>query len=344
MTTVFHHDTQYDAHTLPNHVEFAGRLQAVMHQLEQSGLLNHVTRINSRLATKDELLMVHTQAHLDLLQRISDFGEPAVIDNDTYMMPESYTVARHAVGAAYNIVDAVLTEQADNGLVAVRPPGHHATASQPMGFCLLSNIALAARYAQQRHDLQKVAIVDFDVHHGNGTNDIFIKDGSVLFISTHQSPLYPGSGQINEIGRGNGIGTTINIPVQAGTGDQHFEALYNEIVLPALHRFKPELILVSAGFDAHWNDPLANLRLSLQGYATLCKLLRQTADDICDGRLIALMEGGYALDALSYGMANLLRVLLRRDDEIVDPLGTQPQRDYDISGLITSLKAKHQLD
>lgn len=343
MTTAFHHDHRYDAHTLPNHVESAIRLQSVITQIEMAGLLPHVLRIEGRVATDEELLMVHTQAHLDLLKRISAFGQPAVIDNDTYMLPESYDIARMAVGGACHVVDAVLTGKANNGLVAIRPPGHHATPSQAMGFCLLSNIAITARYAQQQHGLARVAIVDFDVHHGNGTQDVFIKDGSVLFISTHQAPLYPGSGHVNEIGRGTGQGATINIPLRAGTGDQHFDTLYRAIVIPALRRFQPQLILVSAGFDAHWRDPLASLRLSLAGYANLCQQLRQAADEICDGRLVALMEGGYDVEALGYGMTNLLRILLGRDDEIEDPLGQQQQRDYDIMELVALLKATHQL-
>lgn len=343
MTTAFHHDPRYDAHTLPHHVESAVRLQGVINRIEGAGLLPFVLRIDGRMATDEELLMVHTQAHLDLLKRISAFGQPAVIDNDTYMLPASYEIARQVVGAAFNVVDAVMTGKANNGLVAVRPPGHHATPSQAMGFCLLSNIALAARYAQQKHGLRRVAIVDFDVHHGNGTQDVFIKDGSVLFISTHQAPLYPGTGHINEIGRGDGQGSTLNIPLRAGTGDEHFDILYKEVVLPALQRFAPQLILISAGFDSHWRDPLASLRLSLSGYANLALMLRQAADDICDGKLIALMEGGYDVEALSYGMTNLLRILLRRDDEIEDPLGKQHQRDYDIMELVGQLKALHQL-
>lgn len=341
--TGLHYDTRYNIHTMPDHVESATRLEHVIHRIENSGLLGHVQRIEGRTATEQELLMVHTQAHLDRLQRISAFGQPAIIDHDTYMVPESYEIARMAVGGVFSLVDAVMNEKVRNAIAAIRPPGHHATPNQAMGFCLLSNVALAARYAQRQYGLERVAIVDFDVHHGNGTQDVFIKDDSVLFISTHQSPLYPGTGDVHEIGRGDGIGTTINIPVRAGTGDQHFEILYQEIVIPALHRFRPELIFISAGFDAHWLDPLASLRLSLTGYAYLGQLLHQAAEDICQGRIIASMEGGYNVDALSYGMLNLLRIFLGREEEIEDPLGQQKQRDYDIMQLVALLKSIHKL-
>jgi acetoin utilization deacetylase AcuC-like enzyme len=213
------------------------------------------------------LLAVHTREYLELLSWIDDTQQYTVhLDADTYACPTSYAVARLGAGGVVDAIGEVVSGRADNGMAVVRPPGHHAMPSHAMGFCLLGNIAIGTRYVQQVHNLTRVLIVDYDVHHGNGTEAMFYDDDTVLFISTHQSPFYPGTGRISDIGTAMGRGHTINVPLSAGNGDGNYARIFEQVVWPAGRRFQPELILVSAGFDAHWTDPLAQMRLSLAGY------------------------------------------------------------------------------
>lgn len=341
MTTAFHTDVRYAEHTLPGHPEHAGRLTAIVDRLNALELTPRLMAVEGREATQDELLAVHTREHLMLLQRIADMSRPVMIGADTYALPVSYELARRAAGGVMSVVDAVLEGRTSNGLAVVRPPGHHATPEQAMGFCLVNNIAIAARYAQQKHSVERVAIVDFDVHHGNGTQDAFYEDGSVLFISSHQSPLYPGTGHLDEIGQGEGRGANINMPVPPGTGDGSFLKLYEEVAFPALERFKPGLFLISAGFDAHWRDPLANLEISLAAFARLARLLIAEAGKICDGRIVFVTEGGYDLEALSFGVANAVFALLG-EGVVHDPLGST-QHDHPLDTLIQRLCKIHQI-
>ena len=343
MTTAFHYNPAYSQHTISGHPEHAGRLEAVYSYLQQTSLLDDVLHIENRIATRDELLLVHTRAHLDLLARTEQLDSPMMLGADTYVLPVSYALAKQAVGSTLNVVDAVITDKAANGLACVRPPGHHATPAQAMGFCLLSTVAIAAKYAIKTHNLKRVAIVDFDVHHGNGTQDCLFDDENILFISSHQSPLYPGTGYMHETGRGNGRGTTLNIPLKAATGDRGIIEVYEQVVLPALRRFKPELVIISAGFDAHWRDPLANLNVSLGGFAKLSLLLKNAADELCNGRVIAVTEGGYDLEVMRYGTTNMLRILKGQADEIEDPIG-QINSDQTVDDLVAQLKSIHQLD
>lgn len=339
MTTAFHTNARFAEHTIDGHPEYAERQQAIIERLHEYRLVERFTSIEGREATLDELRGIHTDAHLDLLEDIARSGRAVMVGYDTYVLPVSYEIARLAAGGLLNVVDAVIGGEADNGLAVIRPPGHHASPSQVMGFCLLNNIAIAARHAANR--LGHVAIVDFDVHHGNGTQDAFYDDPDVLFISSHQSPLYPGTGPMQQTGRGAARGTTINIPVPPGTGDSSFQRLYTEIVLPALKRFEPAMMLVSAGFDAHWRDPLANLELSLSALAQLSTMLKSAADDLCDGQIIFVTEGGYDLEVLSFGVVNLAHILLE-DDTRHDPVG-KTERDVPITDLVVKLRTLHQI-
>ncbi len=339
MSTAFHSNPRFAEHSIDGHPEYAERQQAILERLHEYHLVEQFIQISGREATTDELLRVHSHLHLDLLAKTAQLGHPVLLGADTYVLPVSYEIARLAAGGLLNVVDAVISEKADNGLAVIRPPGHHATPNQAMGFCLLNNIAIAASHACQQ--LDRVAIVDFDVHHGNGTQDAFYDDAAVLFISSHQSPLYPGTGHAKQIGHGKGRGTTINIPVPPGTGDGSFEQLYDHIVLPALDRFQPQLLLVSAGFDAHWRDPLANLETSLTTFARLATSLKQAAESLCNGHIIFVTEGGYDLEALSFGVVNLAHILLG-DDTIRDPLG-KTERDVPCNKLLSNLKEVHQL-
>jgi acetoin utilization deacetylase AcuC-like enzyme len=235
--------------------------------------------------------------------------------------------------------------KASNGLALVRPPGHHAEHDRVGGFCLFNNIAVAARQAQAVHGLKRVLIVDYDVHHGNGTQDIFYGDDSVLFASMHiyYPFFYPGTGAAREVGRGAGRGTTVNVPFPPLVGDEGYGRAFAEVIAPCARRFQPQLILVSAGFDAHWRDPLARAGLSLTGYARLTQALLELAEELCAGRILFVLEGGYLLEALHYGILNVLYALLGRD-QIVDPLGSMARPEQNVTHLLGALKELHLLN
>lgn len=231
------------------------------------------------------------------LQLIKD-GAGDLAGGDVSVSAESGEIALHAAGAVIDAVDAVLSGKADNAFCAVRPPGHHARPTAAMGFCLFNNVAIAARHAQKHHGLERVAIVDWDVHHGNGTQEIFYQDGSVLFFSTHQSPWYPGTGHARETGEGKGAGLTINRPFPAGSGRTEILAAFRESLLPALNEFRPDLILISAGFDSRAGDPLGQFRLTDADFSEMTRLLTDAAASHCGGRLVSVLEGGYNLEGL----------------------------------------------
>ena len=343
MTTACLTDDSFTRHNHPQHPEHAGRIEAVWQELEAARLTDQLRQIKPSPASDQQILAIHTAEHLQRLLAVSKGDRMVRLDPDTYALPVSPEVARLAAGAVIDAVDALLSEQADNALAIVRPPGHHATAHQQMGFCLLNNIAIAARHAQSRHGLEKVLILDYDAHHGNGTNDIFYADPSVFFISIHQYPYYPGSGALNEIGADGGRDASINIPLPAGHGDESYRRLFAQVVIPAIERFQPDLMLVSAGFDAHWVDPLASMQLTLAGYDQLARQCLKLAERLCDGRIIFVMEGGYDLRALAHGWSNIARALLGKD-EISDPYGSpQTGANSDIKPLTDQLRRIHRL-
>jgi acetoin utilization deacetylase AcuC-like enzyme len=250
-----------------------------------------------RPATDEELLRVHTRSHLERVAEAARLEAP--IDPDTACVHESEDAARHAAGALIQATELVLDDHIKRAFCSVRPPGHHARPSGPMGFCLYSNVAIAAEAALARDDVERVAILDFDVHHGNGTQDAFYERGDVLFASWHQYPHYPGTGARDETGRGAGEGKTVNCPLPAGAGDDELMAAWAETVRPALVEHGPDLILVSAGFDGDGRDPLAGLRYTPAGFARLTAELVKAADELCAGRLVSTLEGGYDLKALA---------------------------------------------
>jgi acetoin utilization deacetylase AcuC-like enzyme len=277
----------------PERGERAEVMQAVTMKWREGG----GTVLEPRAATDDDLTRVHTRAHIaDITGRR---GRASMIDEDTYTSPESDEVARLAAGAVLTAVDYVLDGQAPSrALVMVRPPGHHAEAARAMGFCLYNNIAAGAAHARAR-GCQRVAIVDYDVHHGNGTQWIFYDDPSVLFVSSHQYPFYPGTGAAGETGRGAGLGFTLNLPLTVGAKDEEIERLYEQQALPKVQSFAPDVILVSAGFDAHERDPLGQLRMTTPGFTRLSKSLVELADSVCEGRIVFVTEGGYDTRALT---------------------------------------------
>ncbi len=276
MTTAILTSPVQAAHDEPSHVERAARLRAIEAALDASGLRRDLVDLAPQPAADQQILAVHQPRLLQVL-RWSAGQDNVWLDMDTYTTRGSWDAARLAAGAAVTAVEAVVAGRVTNAFALIRPPGHHATPAQPMGFCLLNNIAIAARHAVATLGLDRVAIVDYDVHHGNGTQDCFYDDGQVFFCSTHAAPLYPGTGAESEIGIEDGYGTTLNLPLPYRTGDGGFQQLYDDVVLPALRRFAPQLILVSAGYDGHWDDPLGPLSLSIAGYAALTQRLLQPA-------------------------------------------------------------------
>lgn len=342
--TAFVTHKRYLDHDMPGHPEHAARLKSVLKKIEEGGLRQRLDRLTPKPLLEETILLAHSRSHLDQLGQFEALNDSQLymLDGDTYMVPESYTIARLAAGGACQAVDAVLEDEAQYALAAVRPPGHHATAERAMGFCLLNNVAIAARHAIKAHDLQRVMIVDFDVHHGNGTQDILYDDDQVLFISTHQHPLYPGSGMLEETGSGKGEGYTLNVPMPARSSDSNYRRVFDEIIWKAAERYQPELIIVSAGFDAHWADPLAGMRVSLDGFAHLTRELIRMADTYCDGCIVFAMEGGYDLEVIGNGFTNVARIML--GDDPIDPVG-KPQETVEpnITPLIEQVKAIHDL-
>jgi acetoin utilization deacetylase AcuC-like enzyme len=341
LATGYVFDEIFKLHDFPGHPESATRLVAIMEYLKRRNLLPQLQHIPTRHATLAELRRCHHIRHIGRVEEVSLHGG-GMLDADTYTNEHSYEAAVRAVGGVINLVSGVVDGFLDNGFALVRPPGHHATPIRAMGFCLFSTIAIAAQAARFDKGLARVAVIDFDVHHGNGTQDALYDDPAVLFVSSHQYPFYPGTGGLNEIGHGEAKGTTLNIPLELGVSDLGFKRLYGDIVFPAIRRFQPQLILVSAGFDAHWDDPLANIGLSLTGYYQLCQHLINLAAEICGGRIVFVLEGGYNLDVLASGVGNVFRLLLG-DTTCDDPLGPSPWPEPDVSDLITKLKLIHNL-
>jgi len=288
------------------HPERPERYDAVMNGLSGAGLLVRMQRLPVRTVTEDELLLCHTPQYLATAHRDIESGRSHLSTGDTDISPESWNVAARAAGSVLNAVDAVLSGSARNGFCAVRPPGHHANSGRGMGFCIFNNVALAARYAQRKHGVSRVLIVDWDVHHGNGTQDIFYEDGSVFFFSSHQWPLYPGTGRADETGEGAGEGATMNFPFPAGSGRTQILGAIQEHLMPAAARFKPELVLISAGFDSRVGDPLGRFTLTDEDFADLTR----TVMSIGDGRLVSLLEGGYNLAGLALASTAHVSALL----------------------------------
>ncbi len=341
-TTAYLTHPDYRLHTLQGHPEHAGRIERIWQVFEGAGILEDLLVPDFEPATVEQLARVHDVRYIELIERAAERGG-GMLDPDTYMLPVSYRVALLSAGGVIGAVEAVLQGRADNALAVVRPPGHHATPTRAMGFCLFSNVAIAARHALATDEtVERVMIVDFDVHHGNGTQEIFYDAPDVLYVSTHQYPYYPGTGALTDIGTGKGQGATINMPLRAGTGNQGFRLLYERVLWPAARRFKPDLILVSAGFDAHWSDPLAMLQLDLKGYTHLTRELIRMAGELCDGRIVFALEGGYDLEALSHGMLNIAYALKGRD-EIADPVGDIDMPQQQVDDLAGQLLTLHEL-
>jgi acetoin utilization deacetylase AcuC-like enzyme len=302
---LIHSDRFLDHQPPPGHPERVERgevMQSVASAWKQRGRIV----LPPRPATRAELSRVHSEAYLAAIDRTA--GRAVSLDPDTYTSPASRDVALLAAGAAIGGVEAIVQSRATRVLALVRPPGHHAERERAMGFCLYNNVAAAAAHALTL-GIQRIIVMDYDVHHGNGTQWIFWNDPRVLYISTHQYPFYPGTGAAGDVGAGEGTGFTVNVPLEAGSTDGDYDEVFKALVVPVIDQFKPELILISAGYDAHERDPLARMRLSTSGYAGLTKSLCDAADRHCHGRVVAVTEGGYDLSALKACLESTIAVL-----------------------------------
>jgi acetoin utilization deacetylase AcuC-like enzyme len=363
MTTALIYDPIFLEHlTPPGHpeqpqrVKLAIQILEALHWLERDGLV----QLAPREATVEELATVHEREYIQLVKeesqaaaQIAQSGEEntLALGTDTYVSEKSYEAARKAAGAPLVAIDAILKGEVNNAYCLVRPPGHHAVAEAAMGFCIFNNVAVAARYALDQHGLERVMIIDYDVHHGNGTQEMFYDDPRVLYFSIHQAPFYPGTGFSDERGEGPSLGTNVNIPLPAGAGFETYEPIFRQILAPIADRFRPQLILVSAGFDAHWKETVTDtglarpgMLISTAGFAKLNQMIIDIANAQCDGRLILVQEGGYDTDALSSCVATCVNLLLG-GSEAVDNEGPAPKRSSRINtdALIAELRRIHQL-
>lgn len=310
MTTAFVHDPASLEHlTGPGHPERPERVSAILERLTADGLLAELDVLEASPADVSALQRVHTRELCARIERSAAEGFGILDAEDTTISRGSWRAALGAAGAALAAVDQVQSGAADNAFALCRPPGHHAERGRAMGFCLANNVAIAAEHLRQTHGLQRVAILDWDVHHGNGTQHLFEEDPDIFYASLHQWPHYPGTGAVTERGRGAGDGATLNCPLEAGTGDREWLTALEGSVLPAFEQFAPEFILISAGFDAHELDPLSATRVSTATYATFTERVRELAQRVCGGKLVSLLEGGYHLDALASSVAAHLGAL-----------------------------------
>jgi acetoin utilization deacetylase AcuC-like enzyme len=356
MTTALIYDPIFLEHLTPeNHPDRPERLKKTIEVLQALNWLERegLVQLEPRAATEDELAGVHEReyihkvksaAHKVAREQETNGRNTRFFATDTFVSARSYEAAIKAAGAPLTAIDAILAGEIDNAYCLVRPPGHHAVAESAMGFCLFNNVAVAARYAIDKHGFERVMIIDYDVHHGNATQEMFYDDQRVLYFSIHQAPFYPGTGLSDETGEGAGQGTTINVPLPATTGYETYEPVFRQVMAPAADRFDPQLILVSAGFDAHWKDPLGGMYLSTAGFAKLTGIIIELAQTLCNGRLVFVQEGGYDVLATAFCVATCINLLLG-DDAAVDNLGQAPTIKWRINTdvLIAELRRIHKL-
>jgi len=328
------YDDAYLTHGDPHHPENAGRLEAAVAHLKRTGLWDDLKHIPARPASVEEIGWVHSEDYIEEVEAISRAGG-GNLDVDTCATAETYDVALLAAGGCLAASEAIFADQIKSALCLVRPPGHHAVPDRGMGFCFFNNIAVAAESAVRRAHRDQVSIIDIDVHHGNGTQDAFFARGDVQYISLHQAMLYPGTGTVDEVGVDEGAGTTTNIVLPPGAEDKHYFRAFDEIVLPLIGLFKAEMIFVSCGFDAHFADPLARMCLTNNGYYEMTRMLKHIADEICEGKILIALEGGYDYGAMASGAEAVICGLSDLDppepeelDESIHPSVTQQVEEW----------------
>ncbi len=295
--------------TGPGHPEQPARVSAVLNQLKNTGAMALLNEIAPKPATEDQLALTHDRAYIELVQRDVSSKRGQLSTGDTSISNDSWQVAQLAVGSVLTAVDAIFAPEPEHAFCLVRPPGHHAESRRGMGFCLFNNVAVGARYAQQRYGVERVLIVDWDVHHGNGTQEIFYRDSSVFFFSTHQSPWYPGTGAAIEAGEDKGKGSTLNCPFPAGAGRDEILGAFRQALLPAMGEWKPDLVMISAGFDSRINDPLGRFTLEDNDFIELTQLMLELASRCSQPKLVSVLEGGYNLNGLAAAAEAHIRTL-----------------------------------
>ena len=308
------------------HVESPDRLVTIYGMLDGEDMAGRYTAVEPRPATDEEITAVHSERHLEMV-RATAGQRLCSLDPDTQTSPKSFEAAMLAAGGLIELCDRVVEGKLKNGFALVRPPGHHAEAGRAMGFCLFNNVAVAAMHLRNKRDVGKVLIVDWDLHHGNATQHSFDADPSILYFSTQQWPYYPGSGGLEEVGRGQAKGFTVNVPLSMGHGDAEFYAIFRKILEPIGRRYDPDMIMVSAGFDTYYRDPLGGMDVTPRGYAAMTRVMMELADEVCGGRLVYTLEGGYNLEGLSQGVKAVLMELDGRsplDDDYFSALNEKP--------------------
>lgn len=336
-TAVVKDDIYLQHFTGDSHPESHHRLEVIYDMLQDEDMQGIFKELSPRDATQAELELNHS---LDYINQVAaTAGRPVCsLDPDTSTSPRSWEAAQKATGGILVGVDTVMGDQVENCFALVRPPGHHAEKSRGMGFCLFNNIAIGADYARKKYDLERILIVDWDLHHGNGTQNAFYQDPQVLFFSTHQYPYYPGSGSISETGVKDGEGFTVNVPLPGGQGDEDFGMIYRELLRPITADFKPQLILVSAGYDIYFQDPLGAMEVTPKGFATLASLIKDLAYSFCQGRVVVTLEGGYHLKGLRDSVKSTLQELagdtqLNSTEEVGNPSATTERIIDEVKGV-----------
>jgi len=320
---IYYYPHGHEKHSQSGHPERPERVETIVKVLQENGLWEHYPKAEPKQLSIEEIALVHSRDYLRELENVCRLGDS--LDMDTYTTRFSWELALKTAGGAVSVAEAVWNRQARRGFALTRPPGHHATSRQGMGFCLLNNVAIAAAWVIHRLGAKQVAILDFDLHHGNGTQDIFWERADVFFLSTHQSPLYPGSGYLDEIGAGEGRGFTANFPLPPGSGDRAFANLMEKIILPLLDRIQPQMLLISYGFDPHWRDPLGHLQLSARQYGEMIRQLTDWSELYCGGKIALFLEGGYDLEAAKACTLAVVNALLGMPSD--DPLGVSPREE-----------------
>lgn len=312
-TGIVYSDRYMDHRTGPSHPESPARMGVVLDNLKNSSVWTSLEEIDPAEAEIEQIQLVHPESYVAKLENLCLAGISPLDGGDTTVCEASYSVALLAAGGVVAGVDKIFSGDIRNAFCVIRPPGHHAERAESMGFCLFNNAAIAARYAQHQYGVERVFILDWDVHHGNGTQHLFEDDATVFYLSLHQFPFYPGTGGSSETGQGDGLGTTRNFPLSAGSGDEIYLDIFDNSIPEIVASFSPDLIIISAGFDAHHSDPLANMEVSTGAFSCMTEVIVRLADDVCDGRILSILEGGYDLAALAESSEAHVRALLQID-------------------------------
>jgi acetoin utilization deacetylase AcuC-like enzyme len=337
-------DPLFFKHTRNGHTESAQRLIAIDNELTRRDYWSYLTPVKTRMATKEELLSTHQSGYVFEIKTLAEEGNEifySAYSNDTYINKHSYDAARMAAGSNIELNLAVFDRQVDRGFALLRPPGHHARADQAMGFCIFNSDVIAAKALQKYRGVERVAIIDFDVHHGNGTQDLTIKDPSIMAISIHQHPFWPMTGFSSFTGIGEGEGWNMNCPFKKGAGNKTYLDVYEQVIQPKLEAFKPQHIIVFAGYDGHWQDPLAGHQLSVAGYNQLVQKCINSAEQLCGGRISFSLGGGYNLEPLAQSVAGTLHTMLGLKETFTDEIGESEEFESDFSGEIAELRKLH---